>query len=217
MIYKHVFFICNHLPYLFYFSLPFIFLFHMLSLASCPGRYYIAWTPVVYLLLWHLSMFIHFGSLMYAEVESENQRNDAAVEKHFQGWFIQFSVTPGCFVSFWKNKCTCPLTRKQERCSIGLELVRSLSRLGSGRALQVSQSSRLETWHGDAGPTFWIPPGPCSGLRVGDMCLCTQARCTFRFRSFAAFPVSMVLSLGLSAIGPTTLQIYQPHLRRICI
>lgn len=84
----------------------------------------------------------------------------------------------------------------------GLELVRSLSRLGSGCALQVPQSSRLEIWHGDAGPTFWIPPG----LEVGGMCLCTQARCTLRFRSFAAFLSSTVLSLGLSAIGPTTLQ-----------
>lgn len=101
-----------------------------------------------------------------------------------------------------------PLICKQERCSIGLELVRSLYRLGSECALQVPQSSRLETWHGDAGPTFWIPPGqgPVQGLEVGEVCLCTQARGTLRFRSFAAFLGSTVLSLGLSAIGPTTLQ-----------
>lgn len=136
----------------------------MLSLASCRGRYYIAWAPVV--------SISSYGTCLYSstleaccmqKVELENQRNDAAVEKHF----IQFSVSPGFFLSFWKNICKYTHTCKQEICSTGLELVRSLSRLGSVCALQAPHSSRLETWHEDAGPAFWIPPGPYSGLKGG--------------------------------------------------
>lgn len=48
--------------------------------------------------------------------------------------------------------------------------------------------------------------GPTQGLEVGDMGLCTQARHTVMLRNFAAFMGSTVLSLGLSAIGPTALQ-----------
>lgn len=48
--------------------------------------------------------------------------------------------------------------------------------------------------------------GPIWGLEMSDVCLCTQARHSLRFRIFAAFLGSTVLSLGLSAFGPTTLQ-----------
>lgn len=134
----------------------------MLSLASCPGRYYIAWTPVVSISSYGTCLCSStLEACCKQKVGLENQRNDAAVEKHFQGWFIQLSVTQGFFSQLLKELYKCTFTCQQERCSIGLELIRSL---------------------------------------------CTQARCTLRFRSFAAFLGSTVLSLGLSAIGPTTLQ-----------
>lgn len=95
--------------------------------------------------------------------------------------------------------------RVNKRCSTGLELVRSLSRLGSWVCAASPSVKQIR----NLGMLLLLSgyhQGPTQSLEVGDMGLCTQARHTLMFRSFAAFMGSTVLSLGLSAVGPTALQ-----------